>query len=96
MADDANFVFVAIKGNKIQIFETEHPAYERTLWYDKFWTKYNEYTKTIEIYERATMKLHQILPFYYFKVFDFQWNQQQSSFIVFDEEGRQHCVLESV
>ena len=66
------------------------------LWYDRYWIGFNNTTKNVHIYQAATMQMLQILPFPYFNIIGVKWNQQQSSFIAFDKNGRQNCVIEGV
>ena len=64
----------------------------------KFCNAFNKQTKNIEMYEVETIKLYQILPFHYFDIDCFQWNQNQSSFIAFDNVYKtgNYCVFEQV
>ena len=48
------------------------------------------------MYEIATMKLYRILPFHYFDIWRFKWNQDQSSFIAFNDYDGQYCVFKRV
>ena len=88
---------VILKGNedRFKLFKNI-AAMSTNLWSHKFWNAINVMTKNIEIYEVETMKLYQILPFHYFKIHYFQWNQKQSSFIAFNHYNGHYCVFERV
>ena len=103
MIDD--YCKVKLKGNNhyVQFLGENNPddqfsgfytVNKQNLWCNKFWIMCNNSTKSIHIYETATMQLHQILPFPYFRIRGIKWNQQQSSCIVFN--GYQNCVIEQV
>ena len=66
------------------------------LWRQKFWIVFDRNTKNIKMYDVATMKLCQIVPFHYFDVNGIKWNQEQSSFIVFNKYQDQNCVITQV
>ena len=86
-----------LKGNEDKFKLISYTAALSTNWWcHKFCNAFNWQTKNIEIYEVETMKLYQILPFHYFKIHYFQWNQKQSSFIAFDPYDGHYCVFERV
>ena len=80
--------------DKFQIFKNAD-AVSENWWGYKFWILFNGKAKNIEIYEVEKMQLLPILPFEYFDIKYFKWNQQQSSFIAFDEYGH-YCVIKRV
>lgn len=90
---------VWIKGNDSE-FESfqdgESFPKEQYLWCNKFWIEFHKNTKNIKIYKSSTMQLCQILPFHYFNVSGIKWNQEQSSFIAFDDSKNQYCVIERI
>ena len=84
------------KGNndELQIFKNVD-AISENLWCHTFLIVFNKQTQNIEIYQVDKMKLYQILPFHYFDVEYLKWDQEQSSFIAFDDYGS-YCVFERV
>lgn len=79
-----------------RFFKDEFLVDKRNFWSHKFWIVFNEKVKNIEMYEAATMKIRHILPFHYFDVWGFKWNQEQSSFIAYHKHGRQYCFIERI
>ena len=87
-----------LKGNEdnFKVFEKTKVLYKKTLWCHNFYNIFDNQTKNIEMYEVETMKLYQILPFHYFDIHHFHWNQKQSSFIAFELYDGYYCVFERV
>ena len=87
---------VLMKGNESEFHFKKLRVNEEIFKDDKFWIQFNGTTKNIDMYDVATMKLHCILPFHYFKVDDVKWNQEQSSFIALDKDRLHYSIIELV
>ena len=86
-----------IGNNKFKTFNNIFGNLNRkNLWRDKFWITFDGNTKNMYIYEVATSQLHQIIPFPYYNVSAIKCNEDQSSFIAYDEVGHKGYVIERV
>lgn len=88
-----------MKGSNDSLTSSDHEfsiLNKRILWCDKFWIRFHDRTKNVHIQDVATTQMHQILPFPYSDIYSIQWNQKQSSFIVFDKDGHPTCIVERV
>ena len=90
------FCDVLLMGSESKFHYKKLPLNEEIFKEDKFWIQFNGTTKNIDMYDVATMKLHSILPFHYFKVENVKWNQEQSSFIALDKDRLHYSIIELV